>query len=43
MAANKKLLVLPGDGIGEDVVRETVRVLRADAEMFVDGGRFDRM
>ena len=26
MAANKKLLVLPGDGIGPEVVREVLRV-----------------
>ncbi|MCX7383341.1 MAG: 3-isopropylmalate dehydrogenase [Alphaproteobacteria bacterium] len=27
MAANKKLLVLPGDGIGPEVMRETIRVI----------------
>src|SRR3546814_544767 len=27
MASNKKLLVLPGDGIGPEVVRETLRVV----------------
>ena len=29
MAANKKLLILPGDGIGPEVTAEAVRVLRA--------------
>ncbi|MCG8355864.1 MAG: isocitrate/isopropylmalate family dehydrogenase, partial [Kiloniellales bacterium] len=27
MAANKKLLVLPGDGIGPEVMREVLRVV----------------
>ena len=27
MAANKKLLILPGDGIGPEVMREVVRVI----------------
>jgi 3-isopropylmalate dehydrogenase len=28
MAANKKLLILPGDGIGPEVMREVRRVVR---------------
>ncbi len=27
MAANKKLLILPGDGIGPEVMREVVRII----------------
>ena len=27
MSANKKLLVLPGDGIGPEVMHETLRVV----------------
>ena len=27
MAANRKLLILPGDGIGPEVMRETQRII----------------
>ena len=34
MAANKKLLVLAGDGIGPEVMREAIKVLRAVEKKF---------
>ena len=36
---NKKIAVLPGDGIGPEIVREALKVLKAVEQVF--GHRFD--